>query len=123
MTNPPTLLSALLKLCGLSYNEAAAFLDVRHDNVMRWCSGKKDPPEGVLLQLSDLHQRQVDAADEILEAQDLDDGHPYNVPIVTSDDEARAYGWPTASAQAVVAALVQTQVDEAIVTFEPPHRG
>lgn len=49
-----TVFSAALKLCGLSHNEAAEYLEVRPDTVHNWSVGRRAVPGGVWDQLAEL---------------------------------------------------------------------
>ena len=97
----------ILDSSGLSIQEAAAYLDVRLDTVLSWSSGRRTPRRRIVHEVLALIDRQGQAAREILTVIERSvAGHdaPAEIEIgfAADDHEARALGWPAASAHAAV---------------------
>ena len=94
-----TLFSEILRGCGLSQREAADFLGVRLDTVKSWSAGRNPIPEGAMLSLHDLADRQEETALELVELWE-EGGQPEEIEIglSTDDHEAQSLGWPCAGA-------------------------
>src|SRR6185312_13798541 len=69
-----------IRLCGLSQQEAANFLDARLDTVKSWCAGRANPPAGVWTLLSGLFRQIEEAADNAADVMELEgvDARAYN---------------------------------------------
>ena len=89
----------LLRLAGLSLDEAARFLDVRPDTVASWRQGRRNPREAVLDELRRLISRQEQEASNALAiARDL--------RCPADDTEAQSLGWPCVGAWRAMAGRV-----------------
>lgn len=47
----------IIAQCGLSRQEAAEFLNVSHETINSWTSGRRQPPEGIFRELSRLYAK------------------------------------------------------------------
>lgn len=96
--------SALLGICGLSQDEAAAFLGVRRSSVAHWMTGRRQCPPGAVREIHALAaaqmaaaQRQARAITDIIAAAPPGlEGIEIGAPV--DDTEAQALGLPTVSA-------------------------
>jgi DNA-binding transcriptional regulator YiaG len=85
---------ALRVAAGLSQQDAAEFLNVRHDTIKHWSSARRPPPAGAVAQLLEVIRRQeveASALAPLLAGAGDVDSH-----LATSDEEAQARGWPLA---------------------------
>ncbi|MGE0408738.1 MAG: helix-turn-helix domain-containing protein [Amphiplicatus sp.] len=106
-----TLFAASLHLLGLSQSEAADFLDVRPDTLKSWCSGRRNPPEGIWAPLRALYERQQIAVDHALEL--IEEKRPDE--IAPAMKGPRSTSWPSEGAHMAVAAAVALSVDLPVI--------
>ncbi|ADZ70120.1 hypothetical protein [Polymorphum gilvum] len=96
----------LLQLSGLSQREAADFLGASPSSVDKWARGARTAPDGVLDELRDLIDRQVEAAGQALDLIEEKKMDRVEIGFPAGDDEARALGWPCVGAWKGMAARV-----------------
>lgn len=113
----------LLRLSGLSQKEAAELLKMSPSSVDKFSRGVMTPKRGVLRELRDLIDRQVESADRALsQIDDVIDsqGEPDEIVLGYPADrhEAEILGWPNVGAWWGMAAHVVASSDLNIV-FRP----
>ena len=59
-----TSIGLLIELCGLSQKEASVYLDVSHDTVRSWSSGRNTTPDRAIISMRELYQEIVALADK-----------------------------------------------------------
>lgn len=101
-------LALAIAACGLSQREAADYLGVRRDTIGKALIGRGSVPAGWLRELRDLHERQQQAADQVMESIPEDHDGIVEIGIASDDAEAQAppLGWPCVGAQMAVARLL-----------------
>lgn len=103
--------ATMIRLAGLSIEEAGEFHRVPPDTAMNWSSGQATCPAAVIEELKGLIARQREAAAAVLEKikeADLEQSGSDFVQLgrPTDDHEARSLGWPCCGAWGAVAARV-----------------
>ncbi|MEM8752400.1 MAG: hypothetical protein AAGF90_05435 [Pseudomonadota bacterium] len=102
------LFAALLRLSGLSPDDAVAFLGVRRKMINAWMRPDGSPAQKSMQKLYDLIDRQEREAERLIEEWD-EAGRPetFEGEVAGSDEAAQAAGWPSVGAQAVPFAIAQ----------------
>ena len=101
------LFKELLKNTGLSNRESAAFLKVSVDTVKSWASGRRTCPQGVLIELCSLIEKQKICAKNVINIIKFNaDVENYELGFCCDDDEAQRLGFPFKSAHDAVLRMV-----------------
>jgi len=82
-----TMFSALSSRAGLTQTEAARMLDARLDSVKSWWSGRRNPSDGVIAELTKLNQEIERAAQSLYDGW-IKKGRPNQIAVQLSSE------WP-----------------------------
>jgi hypothetical protein len=105
----------LLSRVGLSQADAAALHGVRLDTVKSWCAGRNPAPAGVVGDLRALYAFQRRSADEAVAlAAKAPPGAEIEIGYAVDDAEAKAIGWPCATAQHASLGMVVARLGRAV---------
>lgn len=110
---------ALVRLCGLSANEAAHLIGASRAEVVGWLRNESAPPDEAMQKLYRLFAAQEQAAEEIIEAWERSGKpHALTLKVAANNEAARAEGWPSMSAQMVPIAIAQATLTDLTIGFE-----
>lgn len=110
--------STLRAATGLSLFETAAYLNVSQKNVERWVDGVREPPEGVINEMSELVAMQTKAVERQLSFMKANSVKQAEIGYPVDDEEAKSMGWPCVSAVKVVLGRIIAGSD-ATITLVP----
>lgn len=125
---PLTVLDLLRRSCGLSQEEAAAFLDVRIDTIRSWSTGRRLAPAGALLALAALESRIETVAREGMvqidrSIREAGPAEEIEIGIASDDAEAQSLGWPCLGAQTASVGRLVARGTEKGLRFRIVPRG
>lgn len=110
--------STLRAATGLSLFETATYLNVSQKNVERWVDGVREPPEGVINEMSELVALQTKAVERQLSFMKTNVVKQAEIGYPTDDYEAQEMGWPCVGAVKVVLGRIIAG-SEALITLSP----
>lgn len=110
--------STLRAATGLSLFETAAYLNVSQKNVERWVDGVREPPEGVINEMSELVAMQTKAVERQLSFMKMHGVKQAEIGYPVDDEEAKSMGWPCVGAVKVVLGHIIAG-SEALITLVP----
>lgn len=110
--------STLRAAAGLSLAETADYLNVSQKNVERWVDGVREPPEGVIKEMSELVALQTKVVERQLSFMKANSVKQAEIGYPVDDEEAKSMGWPCVSAfKTVIGRIVAGS--EALITLSP----
>lgn len=110
--------STLRAATGLSLAETADYLKVSQKNVERWVDGVREPPEGVIKEMSELVTLQTNAVERQLSFIKTHGVKQAEIGYPVDDEEANSMGWPCIGAVKVVLGRIIAGSD-ASITLSP----
>lgn len=113
-----TIFSTLRAATGLSLFDTAAYLNVSQKNVERWVDGVREPPEGVIKEMSELVAMQTKVVERQLSFMKTNGVKQAEIGYPVDDEEAKSMGWPCAGAVKVVLGRIIAG-GEASITLSP----
>lgn len=113
-----TIFSTLRAATGLSLFETAAYLNVSQKNVERWVDGVREPPEGVIKEMSELVALQAKVVERQLSFMKANGVKQAEIGYPADDVEAKSMGWPCIGAVKVVLGRIIAGSD-ATITLAP----
>lgn len=123
MTNVYNLLR---EACGVSQAEAAEFVhDTRLDSVKSWCSDRRTAPQGVINDLQRLARQIQKAGTDYAEfLKRHNEGDIYIIGLPSDEQDARACGFPSVSAQMrAIAVAISLLPDDSEIRMVERVRG
>lgn len=113
-----TIFSTLRAATGLSLFDTAAYLNVSQKNVERWVDGVREPPEGVIKEMSELVAMQTKVVERQLSFMKTNGVKQAEIGYPVDDEEAKSMGWPCVGAVKVVLGHIIAG-SEASITLSP----
>lgn len=113
-----TVFATLRAATGLSLFETATYLNVSQKNVERWVDGVREPPEGVINEMSELVALQTKAVERQLSFMKTNVVKQAEIGYPTDDYESQEMGWPCVGAVKVVLGRIIAGSD-ATITLVP----
>ncbi len=110
--------STLRAATGLSLAETADYLNVSQKNVERWVDGVREPPEGVINEMSELVALQTKVVERQLSFMKANSVKLAEIGYPGDDEEAKSMGWPCVGAVKVVLGRIIAGSD-ASITLAP----
>ena len=110
-----TIFSTLRAATGLSLFDTAAYLNVSQKNVERWVDGVREPPEGVIKEMSELVAMQTKVVDRQLSFMKTNGVKQAEIGYPVDDEEAKSMGWPCLGAVKVVLGRIIAGSDTSII--------
>jgi DNA-binding XRE family transcriptional regulator len=120
----PTLFRLIRERCGLTREEMADVMDVRFDTLRAWDSGQRNAPAGAIADARTLYQRIAHAGGALGARIDALKKSEAVIGLVSTEDEARAMGFPAIAAQhAAVGMALAARDDTVAVQLVPWQKG
>lgn len=110
--------STLRAATGLSLFETADYLNVSQKNVERWVDGVREPPEGVIKEMSELVALQTKVVERQLSFMKANSVKQAEIGYPVDDEEAKSMGWPCVGAFKTVLGRIIAG-SEASITLSP----
>ena len=110
-----TIFSTLRAATGLSLFDTAAYLNVSQKNVERWVDGVREPPEGVIKEMSELVAMQTKVVVRQLSFMKTNGVKQAEIGYPVDDEEAKSMGWPCLGAVKVVLGRIIAGSDTSII--------
>ena len=110
-----TIFSTLRAATGLSLFDTAAYLNVSQKNVERWVDGVREPPEGVIKEMSELVAMQTKVVERQLSFMKTNGVKQAEIGYPVDDEEAKSMGWPCIGAVKVVLGRIIAGSDASII--------
>lgn len=107
--------STLRAATGLSLSETADYLNVSQKNVERWVDGVREPPEGVIKEMSELVAMQTKVVVRQLSFMKTNGVKQAEIGYPVDDEEAKSMGWPCLGAVKVVLGRIIAGSDTSII--------
>ena len=110
-----TIFSTLRAATGLSLFDTAAYLNVSQKNVERWVDGVREPPEGVIKEMSELVAMQTKVVERQLSFMKTNGVKQAEIGYPVDAEEAKSMGWPCIGAVKVVLGRIIAGSDASII--------
>lgn len=110
-----TVFATLRAAAGLSLFETADYLKVSQKNVERWVDGVREPPEGVIKEMSELVAMQTKVVVRQLSFMKTNGVKQAEIGYPVDDEEAKSMGWPCLGAVKVVLGRIIAGSDTSII--------